>query len=128
MQIVGHGIDIVSIDRVRRLLVGSRDDFLDGWFIKDEQIASPGPIKEAEYFAGRVASKEAVAKALGTGFSEDVSWTDVQIISGERGSLDVVLVNGARSIGDALGITKWLLSLSHTDEYAVASAIATGNG
>jgi holo-[acyl-carrier protein] synthase len=129
MQILGHGIDIVNVDRIRRLLVvDSREDFLDGWFTEEEQAASPGPIKETEYFAGRLASKEAIAKALGTGFSGDVTWTDVQIVSDSQGALEVVLVNEARSVGHERGITRWYLSLSHTEDYAIASAIATGAG
>lgn len=127
MRIIGHGIDLVRIVRVRKLLGGDRDAFLDGWFHDDERETAPDAPEDAEFYAGRVAVKEAVAKALGTGFAGDISWTDVRVTTNERGAVQVELVEGARSEAEAQGIKEWFVSLSHTEKHAVASAIAVGN-
>jgi holo-[acyl-carrier protein] synthase len=125
MRIIGHGIDLVTAARVTQSLAAARDEFLDGWFHLEEQMSPPSPSREAEYYAGRIAVKEAVAKALGTGFGDDISWTDVRVITDERGAVGVHLAEGARDRAEALGIERWFVSISHTEQLAIGSAIAT---
>ena len=71
-------------------------------------------------FAGRFAVKEAVFKAIGTGFAEGVKWTSVEIVNDRRGQPEVRL---GQAIRKHIGMKKIIISLSHTKEYAVASAI-----
>jgi holo-[acyl-carrier protein] synthase len=125
MQIIGHGIDLVTAARVAQSLAADREEFLDGWFHVQEQLSPPNPSKETEYYAGRIAVKEAVAKALGTGFEGEISWTDVRVLTDDRGALGIDLADGARDRAVALGIERWFVSISHTEQLAIGSAIAT---
>ncbi len=83
-------------------------------------------VNRGERLAGRFAAKEAVAKAMGVGAGDGFGWTDIEITTADSGAPDVVLHAGAAERANALGITGWLVSTSHTDAYAVASAIALG--
>jgi holo-[acyl-carrier protein] synthase len=123
-MIVGHGIDLVEIRQIERRLSTAHGEWAEGAFTEAEQAqADPEPYR-AQYFAGRYAAKEAVAKALGTGFSDDVTWHDVEILRSETGAPTVSLSGGALEVASAMGITDWLLSISHGDSFAIASAIA----
>src|SRR5690349_21818528 len=71
MRVLGHGVDVVDLPRIRPLLL-KNDDFVLGWFTAME-LEELGPrIRRADVVGGRVAAKEAVSKALGTGFSAEV--------------------------------------------------------
>jgi holo-[acyl-carrier protein] synthase len=123
-MIVGHGIDLVEIRQIERRLAAAQDEWVGGAFTEAEQAQADPEPHRAQYFAGRYAAKEAVAKALGTGFSGEVTWHDVEILRTETGAPTVNLSEGALEAAKALGITGWLLSISHVDAFAVASAIA----
>jgi holo-[acyl-carrier protein] synthase len=75
---------------------------------------------------GRVAAKEAAVKALGTGFTDAVSWHDVEILTNESGAPTVVLSGGARDIAKGLGVVRLMVSVSHGSTTAIASVIALG--
>ncbi len=124
MRIIGHGIDIVEVGRIERLLEDPERDFVDGAFTSLEQSLAPGSPAHARYFAGRLAGKEAVVKALGTGFSHGVAWIDIEIGRGASGEPTVTLSERALEIAFDLAVSQWLLSISHSDAFAVASAIA----
>lgn len=127
MRIVGHGIDIVELDRVNKHLSGQDGDWIDSVFTEVEQGQADPPPNRVTFFAGHYAAKEAVSKALGTGFSEDVTWHDVEILRSETGAVEIRLAAGALTVANSLGITGWFPSISHTGAYAVASAIAVGD-
>jgi holo-[acyl-carrier protein] synthase len=76
------------------------------------------------HFARRLAATEAVAKALGTGFSPGISWGEIEITSGDSGAPKVALSGRALEVANDLGATRWHLSISHTASDAVASVIA----
>jgi holo-[acyl-carrier protein] synthase len=124
MRILGHGIDLMDVAKVQKHLSDSRGDWLDGAFSDDERAQADPPPHEIEFYAGRYAAKEAVVKALGTGFSDDVAWLDVEILRRPAGGAEVRLSGGAREVATALGVTEWLVSISHSGDYAVASVLA----
>lgn len=124
MRLIGHGIDIVELARVTASLRSSPDDFLEGAFTEAERALAGEPAERVGYYGGRLAAKEAVAKALGTGFTGDVSWADVEILRLSSGQPEVRLSGGAKAVADGLGVTRWLLSISHSNAFAVASAVA----
>ena len=125
MDILGHGIDVIDIGRVEELL--ARDnDFLLGWFTSRELSALEGRSTQPRVVAGRVAAKEAVAKALGTGFSGDVSWQDIEIFVTEAGAPTAELSKGALALARSMGVTKLAVSISHERTVAVASVISVG--
>ena len=127
MRIIGHGIDIERVGAVQSLLSKEGGDFAIGWFTDAEQALGPRGLKEsATHFTGRVAAKEAVVKALGTGWIGEMAWTDIEILSQQSGAPGVTLSGETRRTAESLSVTSWMISISHTDEYAVASAIALG--
>jgi holo-[acyl-carrier protein] synthase len=127
MNIIGHGIDIVTIHRLADLISRSAEDFLGATFTTHEREEVESLETTTAYFAGRFAAKEAVVKALGTGFSGDIAWTDVEILRQPTGAPHVHLSGGALAVAQSLGVTRWLISISHDDSYAVASALALGD-
>jgi holo-[acyl-carrier protein] synthase len=125
MKILGHGIDLVDVQRVASLL-SKNDDFLLGWFTNRELEELGERASQAPVVAGRVAAKEAVVKSLGCGFNDEVSWQDVEILSTEAGAPTVHLSGGAAGVADASGVSSILLSISHEAHISVASAISVG--
>lgn len=125
MKILGHGIDVVDVQRVASLLT-KNDDFLLGWFTSRELDELAERASKAPVVAGRVAAKEAVVKALGCGFNCDVSWQDVEVLSTETGAPTVHLSGGAARVAEVSGVSSILLSISHEAQMSVASVIAVG--
>jgi holo-[acyl-carrier protein] synthase len=122
MRILGHGIDLMELAKVEKHLSPPNSDWIDSVFSDDERAQADLSPHEIEFYAGRYAAKEAVAKALGTGFSDEVSWFDVEILRRAGGGTDIRLSGGALETAAALGVTRWLVSISHSGGYAVASA------
>jgi holo-[acyl-carrier protein] synthase len=124
MRILGHGIDLYELAIAEKHLQAPHDDWVAGTFTDEEVTQADPPPRRVEYFGGRYAAKEAVAKALGTGFSDEVAWLDVEILRRPSGAPAVRLRGGALEAATALGVTGWLVSISHSGGYVVASAIA----
>jgi holo-[acyl-carrier protein] synthase len=124
MKLVGHGIDIVEVERIRELLANSKEDFELAWFTSVEQETARQRPDPASFYAGRHAAKEAVLKALGTGLTQDIAPIDVEIQAQVSGAPVVVLSGGALTTAKQLGIGRWLLSISDTGQLAIASALA----
>jgi holo-[acyl-carrier protein] synthase len=126
MEILGHGIDIVELEPIRRLLARPDDHFLTRCFTVGERGDGSGRADAAHYFAGRLAAKEAVLKALGTGWTMGTALTDVEVYSLASGAPSLRLHRRCAEIAEALGIQRWWLSITHSEHYAVASAIGVG--
>lgn len=123
-MILGHGIDVTDLIRVRVLLGQMAEDFLLSTFTPAERETECLPEDRVPFFGGRLAAKEAVLKALGTGYAGDVAVRQVEIVRHPDGSPGVRLRGAAKDAADKLGVGRWLLSISHTETVAVASAIA----
>lgn len=124
MKIIGHGIDIIPIDKIEKLLEMPGGHFERRCFTRGELDAANKDSYKVQFFAGRFAAKEAVLKALGTGWTQGISWTDIEIQRLPSGGPEVVLHGRCKEIASDLGVSNVLLSISHTDSYALASAIA----
>lgn len=125
MIIIGHGIDIVEIARFTTTLDRTQSEFEYRCFTDlERRIADEAGMNRVACLAGRFAAKEAVLKAMGTGWSQGIAWTDVEIQRLETGRPNVVLSTKAEDIANRLGVTTWFISISHEASYAVASAIA----
>lgn len=116
----GLGNDIIEISRIRRLIDRFGQKFLDRTFTPKEQAYCLKYSDSASRFAGRFAAKEAVSKALGTGFRDEVTMTGIEILSGENGEPQVLLDERIRK---RFGDPKVMLTISHCKEYATAVAI-----
>lgn len=126
-MIVGMGVDVASIARVARLIADHATE-LDRMFTAGERWfcdATDGRRREARY-AAAFAAKEAVLKALGTGWRADIEWSDIdtQTIEGHGG---VALSGGASVAAERLGVVRVLVCASTTRDSAVAAAVAEGD-
>lgn len=125
-KLIGHGIDIVETTRIQELVKRSGEHFEMECFTATERSMPALGAKRIEYLAGRFAAKAAVLKALHIGSNQGISWLDIEIQRLPSGEPSVVLHGKCQAIAKQLGVTKWLLSISHTSSYAAASAIALG--
>lgn len=119
--IIGIGTDIIEINRIREA-IAKNTKFIDKLFSKNEQQYLISRNMRAEFVAGRFAAKEAVAKALGTGFS-GFEFKDIEIDRTAAGKPIVVLKGKAKQIAQKHGDYKVHLSISHGTDNAIAYAI-----
>jgi len=122
MRIVGLGVDLAGIDRVGRMLE-KYPRFAERCFTEHEREYAFGFARPERRFAARFAGKEAVMKAMGTGWRR-VRWRDVEITGG--GKPTVRLTGTARARAEALGITGFEVTITHTDRDALVVAVALG--
>jgi len=125
-KLIGHGIEIVETTRIQELVEQSGKQFEMECFTATERSTPALGAKRIEYLAGRFAAKEAVIKVLGLAKNPDISWLDIEIQRLKSGEPSVVLHGKCQDIAEQLGVTNWLLSISHTSFYAAASAIGFG--
>ncbi|MEO1007640.1 MAG: holo-ACP synthase [Planctomycetota bacterium] len=125
-MIVGHGVDLVEVARIHRSIDRFGDRFLERVFTENERRYAADRARRLEHLAARFAAKEAVLKALGTGWSGGIAWTDVEVTRDAAGRPGVALHNLAAEHARRLDAKRWTLSISHTDTHAMASAIAEG--
>lgn len=119
-----HGIDIVDIARIERMLSEHGDRFLERVFTEHERAdCARTPGRQAERYAARFAAKEATLKALGTGWRSGIAWTDVETRLEPSGAPVLRLHGMAAQIAHSQAICGWALSLSHAGSMAVASVI-----
>lgn len=122
---LAHGIDLVEVPRITRLIAEHGQRFLDRCFTAGEQAYAAASAKRRdEHLAARFAAKEAVLKALGTGWRDGICWTDIEVIRQPSGAPEVKLSGQAARIADELGLRCWRLSMSHTENLAMASVVA----
>ena len=126
MDILGHGVDIIECPRLDKMLSHHGGRFLRRVFTEHEQAYCQQHKERVQHLAGRFAAKEAVLKALGTGMRGKMKWTDVQIANNDLGKPGIVLSGESAQVAERMGVAQVLISISHTREHAVASAIALG--
>ena len=119
----GLGVDIVEIARMSAI-VGRSPAFVRRVFTEGERAYCEGRAKPAVHYATHFAAKEAVVKALGTGFSGGISFTDVEVGHDEKGRPVALLHGRAAAVAREQGVVELALSLSRTHDTAVANAIA----
>jgi holo-[acyl-carrier protein] synthase len=119
-MIEGVGIDVVEIPRMARTIGEWGEAFLDRIFTPRELSYSRARRDPTHHFAARFAVKEAVAKALSTGWSGGFRWKDVEVENNAAGKPSVVLYGRVREI---LKGSKVLVSISHSENVVVACAI-----
>lgn len=120
---VGLGVDIVEIERMARIIKRS-PAFTEKVYSAAERAYCDGHTHPEVHYATRFAAKEAVLKALGTGFSEGIGWLDVEVRRTSKGRPYVVLTGRAREVAREMGVREIPISLSYTHTDAVACAMA----
>lgn len=114
------GIDMIEIERVEGGISRLGERFLNRFFTAGERADCED---RPHRLAARLAGKEAVAKALGTGIG-DIKWVEIEILSDPRGRPVLHLHGAAQHLAMSLGIQKWDVSLTHTGTTAAAVAVA----
>jgi len=122
MALAGIGVDILEIGRMERAL-SRHPSFARRVFTRQERDYCDSTARPAEHYAGRFVAREAVLKALGTGFAEGVGLKDVWVDRDESGQPRAVLEGRAAQIAAEKGVSEVALSLSFTREVAVANAV-----
>lgn len=126
--VLGIGTDIIECERIEGMLDKHGNTFLSRVYTPQE-IAYCSQRKAAiQHYAGRWAAKEAVLKALGTGWAHGIQWTDVEVVNEVGGKPKIVLSGMAQHMCQRQGIREILISISHCKSYAVAHATAIGDG
>lgn len=120
--ILGIGNDIIEIERIRHSIDRHGLRFLARIFTTKEQDYCLKYKDPVPHFAGRFSAKEAIVKALGTGFGEHASWLDIEIINDALGKPCVSFSN---ELGKKTKGTAMLISISHCELYVTASALWT---
>ena len=124
MGIVAHGIDLVDCPRIEQMVQRHGERFVTRVFTAAEQAYAAKNKNEIEKLAGRFAAKEAVLKLMGTGWRGKIAWTDIEIINNAAGQPQVTLDGEVKRISDELGIDHISVSITHTANFAIASAVA----
>ncbi|QDV68906.1 Holo-[acyl-carrier-protein] synthase [Rosistilla carotiformis] len=124
MNIIGIGTDIVECLRIEKMIEKHGDLFLT-------RVYTPGEIEycsvrkaATEHYAGRWAAKEAVLKALGSGWSRGIHWTDIEVRNETGGKPRIALAGEARNLCEELRLHEIQISISHCRSHATAFAIA----
>lgn len=129
-MIIGIGTDLVEIIRIETLLNQKGERFLDRIFTPSEQKRGLKSAHPASSLAKRFAAKEAVVKALGTGFRNGISLQDIEVTNEPQGKPMIVLTGKARETLDSLTPSHYIaslhLSLSDTQTHALAFVLIEG--
>ena len=121
-MVVGLGVDIVEIDRVRKALE-NQPNMVERVFTPGEAEYCAARQNQYQHFAGRFAAKEAALKALGTGWAHGIRWRDVEVSSEPSGRPRIHFHGKAEAALESLGVGSALLSITHARTYAVAVVI-----
>ena len=124
MEIVAHGIDLVDFPRIEQMVDQHGERFLTRVFTDAEQSYANSNKNGIEKLAGRFAAKEAVLKLMGTGWRGKIAWTDIEVINNPTGQPEVTLTGEVAKIAEKLGINHISISITHTANFAIASAVA----
>ena len=124
-DIVGLGSDLTDIPRIADAIARYGDRFLKRIFTDGEMAYCNARHSPATHFAGRFAAKEAAMKALGTGNSRGVFWRDIEVIR-HGGPPQLQFHGGAARRFAAIGGVSSLLTITHTDQLALAEVLVLG--
>ncbi|MHC4060513.1 MAG: holo-ACP synthase [Planctomycetota bacterium] len=124
MRIVAHGIDLVDRPRIEQMLERHGERFLNRVFTPKEQAYAEANKNGVEKLAGRFAAKEAILKLMGTGWRGKIAWTDIEVVNNAAGQPEVTLGGEVEQLADKLGIKHISVSITHTANFAIASAVA----
>ena len=121
--VLGVGVDLVDVDRIRKSRENHGDHFLEKVFTEEEREYCLGMSDPDPHLAARFAAKEAVAKAFGTGIGKAIGWRSISVWREASGAPVVKLDDPAAAKLKAMGGSHVLLSLSHLSEMTVAFAV-----
>ena len=127
-RVLGIGVDLTQMVRMRRVVARWDERFLQRVFTEQEIAYCRRRRDPIPHFAARFAAKEAAMKALGTGWRRGVAWRDIEVANAPSGKPELQLSGKAREVYEKLGGSRILLSLTHTEAYALAHVIFEKDG
>ena len=126
MSVIGIGVDLVECARIQHSLDRFGDRFLHRVFTDGEIDYSMSMKFPARHLAARFAAKEAVSKAFGTGIGKAMGWRDLDVRKKPSGEPYLVFAGEAEQLAQTRGVTSALITLSHTDNHAMAMVVLEG--
>jgi holo-[acyl-carrier protein] synthase len=126
MRLISHGIDLIECERIAHMMEQYPEQFLRRILTDAERQYVKTKRNPIPHIAGRFAAKEAILKVLGTGWRGQISWRDIEVTNDANGQPHVSLTGESAAVARRRGITQILLSISHTPNYATASALGIG--
>jgi holo-[acyl-carrier protein] synthase len=128
MSVLGIGTDIIECLRIAKMIERHGEIFLTRVYTTHEIEYCTARKASTQHYAGRFAAKEAVLKALGTGWTRGIHWRDIEVRNEMGGKPKIALSGAARELCEKLGITEMHISISHCRTHATAYALAVGRG
>ena len=125
-MILGTGIDIAEVDRIRGAIDRHGQRFLERVYTPGEIAYVERKANRFERYAGRFAAKEAGMKAIGTGWKRGVRWRDFEVANLPSGKPTLRLHGEAARVAEALGVKAVSLSITHTAALGMAHVILEG--
>jgi holo-[acyl-carrier protein] synthase len=125
-QLLGVGVDLVRIQRLREVVERWQERFLHRVFTEAELAYCLKRRDPIPHLAARFAAKEATLKALGTGLTMGISWHELEVQRESGEAPRMVLSGRCRAIREALGGREVLISITHDSDYALAQAMLVG--
>jgi holo-[acyl-carrier protein] synthase len=123
-SVVGIGTDIVECQRIANMIRKHDVLFLRRVYTAREIEYCSARKSFAQHYAGRWAAKEAILKAIGTGWAKGIQWTDIEVTNDGGGKPSVTLHGAGLEVAQSRGIEKILISISHCQSFAIAFATA----
>ena len=128
MQVIGHGIDLVDVERIEEMLERHGARFMERCFtVREQMYCESSAGSRAQRYAARFAAKEAVFKALGTGLVGGMAFSQIEVLRAPDGAPSLDLQGRVAEVAEEAGIVQWQLSLSHIQTHATASVLALGD-
>ena len=128
MHIIAQGLDLIELERIEDVWRKHPEQFLNRILTAAERAYCESKKFPLPHIAGRFAAKEAILKVLGTGWRGQIAWTDMEIINDAAGRPEVRLSGHTAEVAAKLGISRVLISITHTEKVAAATAMGLGDG
>ncbi len=122
-MVVGLGVDISEVPRIRAAIERYGERFLRRVFTDAEIRYCQSKANQYERFAARFAAKEAAMKSIGTGLRGGVTWHDFEVVREPSGRPTLAFYGVAAKVAERLNVHRSSLSLSHTEQIAIAQVI-----
>lgn len=120
--LIGLGADLIEVARIRSVLLRHGDRFIERILTEEERAYCAGMVHPHKHIAARFAAKEAVSKCFTTGIGSELGWKSISVYHGTRHEPLVRLDEQGQALLAHVGATQVLLTLSHTENYAMAVA------
>jgi len=121
-MIIGVGTDIIEVKRIERLL-SKQERFKKRIFTQGEIEYCDQKKNNVQNYAARFAVKEALLKAIGTGWREGITFKEIEVTNNEKGKPELVLSGTVKKIMEEMGVTNIQVSISHLKDLAIGMVI-----